>query len=89
MTGIGTRQVVTAAVLTALAMLATVGLLAVLGPDWARFAPATCTATRCFCETPRIGDLFLQPSDSWSAFGYVFVGLADDRGGGGPIVAPR
>lgn len=75
MTGIGVRQVAVAAILTAVAAAATVGLLAALGPDWARFAPATCTTTHCFCETARVGALFLQPSDSWSAFGYVFVGL--------------
>lgn len=75
MARIGTRAITMAAVLTAIAMLGTVGLLAALGPEWSRYAPATCTATRCFCETPRTGELFLQPSDSWSAFGYVLVGF--------------
>ncbi|MES2754722.1 MAG: ceramidase domain-containing protein [Pseudomonadota bacterium] len=71
----GWRAAATAALATAFAMIATVLLLQALGPDWSVFAPATCTATHCFCEAPRVGALFLQPSDSWSAFGYVFAGL--------------
>lgn len=45
-----------------------------LGPDWTRFAPATCLATHCFCELPRAGSLVLQPANSWSSFGFVLVG---------------
>jgi Ceramidase len=37
--------------------------------------PATCTTTHCFCETPKIGSLMLQPANSMSSFGYVFVGF--------------
>jgi len=58
-----------------LAALLTTGGLLLLGPDYARFAPATCTATRCFCENPRFGTLILQPSDTWSAYGYVVAGF--------------
>ena len=69
------RDVVTSLGLTVLAVIATTLLLAVLGPDWAVYAPATCTATHCFCEFPRIGSLILQPADSYSSYGYAFVGL--------------
>ncbi len=69
------RDIGTSLGLTALAVLATTLLLAGLGPDWAAYAPATCTATRCFCEFPRVGALILQPADSFSSYGYVFVGL--------------
>jgi hypothetical protein len=69
------RQMLMALVLTALAAIATTLLLMLLGPDWSAYAPATCTATRCFCETPRLGSLILQPSDSWSALGYVLAGF--------------
>ena len=69
------RDLSIAFALTALAVLATTLLLMALGPDWAAYAPATCTATRCFCELPRIGSLVLQPADSYSSYGYAFVGL--------------
>lgn len=59
---------------TALSALGVVLLLSFVGPDYGIYAPATCTATRCFCEAPRAG-LFVQPADSWSSFGYVFVGF--------------
>jgi hypothetical protein len=68
-------RALTTALLTALAAAATLGLLALLGPDWARFAPATCLSTHCFCETPRTGALVLQPANSWSSFGFVIIGL--------------
>lgn len=61
--------------LTALAAAITIGLLGVIGPDWSRFAPASCTETRCFCEMPRTGMLLLQPANSLSSFGYVFIGF--------------
>ncbi len=57
---------------TAIAL--TLGLSA-LGPDWTIYVPASCTATRCFCEMPRIGGLVLQPANTWSSYGYAFVGL--------------
>ena len=60
---------------TVLSVLGIFLLLAALGPDWTRYAPATCTATRCFCEFPRTGALVLQPANSWSSYGYAFVGL--------------
>ena len=69
------RDLTIALGLTVLAVLATTLLLAGLGPDWAAYAPATCTATRCFCEFPRIGSLILQPADSFSSYGYAFAGL--------------
>ena len=50
-------------------------LLSALGPDWAAYAPASCTATRCFCELPRVGALIVQPANSWSSYGYAFAGF--------------
>jgi len=72
---ISMRSVLIALALTALSALGIVALLSALGPNWAVYAPATCTATHCFCEMPRIGALILQPADSWSSYGYAFVGL--------------
>lgn len=46
-----------------------------LGPNWALYAPATCTTTRCFCELPRPGALIVQPANSWSSYGYAFLGF--------------
>jgi len=68
-------RLVAAAMLTALLAAVTIALLNLFGPDWLRFAPATCTETRCFCEMPRVGALLLQPTNSLSSFGYVFAGL--------------
>jgi uncharacterized membrane protein (UPF0136 family) len=61
-------------VLTVLIGLGFLGTLSVLGPQWGAYSPATCTATRCFCELPRTGTLLLQPANSWSSFGYVLIG---------------
>ncbi|MGY4396333.1 hypothetical protein ACVWZA_001513 [Sphingomonas sp. UYAg733] len=72
---ITSRHVLTALALAALSALGIVLLLLQLGPDWAAYAPATCTATRCFCELPRLGALIVQPANSWSSYGYVFVGF--------------
>lgn len=72
---IGLRPIALAAGLTVLSMAAIWALLSLLGPDWAVFAPATCTATRCFCELPRTGSLVLQPANSWSSYGYAFAGF--------------
>ena len=69
------RDFATALILTALCALAITALLLGLGPDWSIYAPATCTATRCFCEFPRTGALILQPANSWSSYGYAFVGI--------------
>ena len=69
------RPLMLAFVLTAISAVATFILLKFFGPDWTLYAPATCTATRCFCEMPRTGKLILQPANSWSAFGYVFAGF--------------
>ena len=71
---ITSRQWVIAVGWSLLAALLTTGALMLIGPDYSRFAAATCTATRCFCELPRPGALILQPSNSWSAYGYVVVG---------------
>lgn len=71
----GGRLIVSAAGLTALLAAVTIALLNWIGPDWARFAPASCTATRCFCEMPRAGAMLLQPANSISSFGYVLAGL--------------
>jgi Ceramidase len=64
-----------AAAFTILSMMATWLLLDWLAPYYASYAPATCTTTHCFCEAPRLGGAMMQPANSWSAFGYVFVGL--------------
>lgn len=84
---IAPRQYTLAAALTLLSMVAIWLLLSALGPDWSVYAPATCTATRCFCEFPRIGALIMQPANSWSSYGYAFVGflmivLSQGRGWG-------
>lgn len=70
-----TRQYLLAAALTLLSVAAIWLLLIALGPDWAVYAPATCTATRCFCELPRVGSLIVQPANSWSSYGYAFAGF--------------
>jgi Ceramidase len=64
-----------AAGFTLIAIVATWGLLAIMAPFNPALAPATCTTTHCFCENPRIGSLFQQPSNSWSSFGYVLAGF--------------
>jgi dihydroceramidase len=68
------RSVSIALMLTGLFGLGFLALLAALGPDWAAYVPASCTATRCFCEAPRTGMLLLQPANTWSSFGYVLIG---------------
>jgi dihydroceramidase len=60
---------------TLLAIATTWGVLLMMAPFNAELAPATCTTTHCFCEKPRMGGLMLQPSNSWSSFGYVFTGF--------------
>ena len=72
---ISARDLATALVLTAIAALGVTLLLVGAGPDWSIYAPATCTATRCFCEFPRTGALILQPANSWSSYGYAFAGM--------------
>jgi hypothetical protein len=69
------RPIATAAVLTLLSMGAIWLTLNALGPNWALYAPATCTTTRCFCELPRPGALIVQPANSWSSYGYAFLGF--------------
>lgn len=64
-----------AAGFTLITITATWGVLAIMAPFNAVLAPATCTTTHCFCENPRLGSLFLQPSNSWSSFGYVIIGF--------------
>jgi len=71
----GLRQMAWALSLTALAAIGVIPLLKAFGPDWSIYAPATCSATRCFCEMPRAGALILQPSNSWSSFGFVLAGF--------------
>lgn len=70
-----TRQYLLAAALTLLSVATIWLLLNTIGPDWAVYAPATCTATRCFCELPRVGSLIVQPANSWSSYGYAFAGF--------------
>ena len=72
---ITSRDLATALALTAIAALGVILLLLGVGPDWSVYAPATCTATRCFCEFPRTGALILQPANSWSSYGYAFAGM--------------
>lgn len=72
---IGPKPVALAVGLTLLSMAAISALLMALGPDWSIYAPATCTATRCFCEFPRWGSLIVQPANSWSSYGYAFAGF--------------
>jgi Ceramidase len=68
------RSLFIALMLTGLFGLGFLALLAALGPDWAAYVPASCTATHCFCEAPRTGMLLLQPANTWSSFGYVLIG---------------
>lgn len=72
--GITLRMVVAALALTALSAMLTIVALALIGPDWSRFAAASCQATRCFCEAPRDGALLLQPANSLSSLGFVVLG---------------
>ena len=69
------RQIAIAVALTALVAAGTTMLLMLNGPDWSVYAPASCAATRCFCEMPRIGSLILQPADSGSSYGFVLAGF--------------
>lgn len=70
-----TRQsILNALLLTGLLAFGFLAVLSALGPNWAAYVPATCTATRCFCEAPRTGTLLLQPANTWSSFGYVLIG---------------
>lgn len=58
-------------------ILATTLALVLLGASdwtWAGSTPATCKATRCFCEAARAGPI-KQPSNTWSNMGFVLVGL--------------
>ena len=78
------RDLIFSLILTIASMIGITLLLAILGPDWAAYAPATCTTTRCFCELPRSGALIVQPANSWSSYGYAFAGflmIALSRGG--------
>lgn len=72
---ISLRQFALAAAFTLLSMAAIWLLLFALGPSWSLYAPASCTATRCFCELPRGGALIVQPANSWSSYGYAFAGF--------------
>lgn len=69
------REIAIALALTALLAAGTTMVLMLLGPDWTVYAPASCTATHCFCEAPRVGALILQPADSGSSYGFVFAGF--------------
>ena len=72
---LGMKPIALSAGLTVFSMAAIWLLLSALGPNWAVFAPATCTTTRCFCELPRTGALIVQPANSWSSYGYAFAGF--------------
>lgn len=60
--------------LTAALMLTTWLFIVFIMSSQQGFTPATCLATHCFCELPRWGTSILQPSNSLSSFGFVFVG---------------
>lgn len=86
------RDIGFAIILTIASMIGITLLLALLGPDWSIYAPATCTTTRCFCELPRGGALIVQPANSWSSYGYAFAGflmIALSRGAGWRTGFPR
>jgi hypothetical protein len=89
---VSARALLAALALAALSALGVLALLAALGPDWAAYAPATCTATHCFCELPRTGTLVLQPANTWSSLGYVLIGflmiIAAGRRGGASAMPP-
>lgn len=68
------NRIALAALLALMTLAAIWLLLFALGPDWSIYTPASCTATRCFCEMPRQGSLIVQPANSWSNIGYIFVG---------------
>ncbi len=70
-----TGKIFSAALLTAISGAAIFLLLMALGPDWSKYAPASCKFTRCFCELPRTDALILQPSNSWSSLGFIFAGF--------------
>ena len=72
---VAAAQILLALILTLISMAAILLLLSTYGPDWAMYPPATCTATRCFCELPRVGSLIVQPTNSWSSYGYAFAGF--------------
>lgn len=69
------QAIMIALLLTVMSAFALIALLTTLGPTWTVFAPATCTATRCFCELPRVGNLILQPANTLSSFAYVLIGF--------------
>lgn len=69
------RSILVSLVLTAVSALGVLAALSALGSKWEDYAPATCTATHCFCELPRISALVLQPANSWSSYGYVMIGF--------------
>ncbi|MCB9638815.1 MAG: ceramidase domain-containing protein [Myxococcales bacterium] len=45
-----------------------------LAQVWQSWAPATCFPHHCFCEALHFGHI-LQPSNTWSSLGFVFVGM--------------
>jgi hypothetical protein len=62
-----------AAAVTAMWSALGLAIVAILGPEWHWFTPATCQPT-CFCELPRTGQVLLQPANSLSSLGFVAVG---------------
>ena len=41
---------------------------------YSNFAPASCLPD-CWCEMPRVGEMILEPGNTWSNFAFVFCGL--------------
>jgi len=46
-----------------------------VSPDWQRWKLAVCMPAQCFCETIRLGNRVLQPSNTVSSFAFVIVGV--------------
>ena len=41
---------------------------------YSNFAPASCLPD-CWCEMPRVGEMILEPGNTWSNLAFVFCGL--------------
>lgn len=84
------RYVLQAILWTAALALLSAAALYLTPLDWRLWEPATCMPDQCFCEGIRPGPVG-QPANTWSNFGFVFVGLlmitrarAEARAAAGP-----
>jgi len=57
-----------------LALLGSAAALSSIEYSWTDWRPASCMPDHCFCEAIRPGTV-AQPANTWSSFGFVFVGL--------------